>query len=113
MSQAKLLRNTPEEEAAINRGIASDPDTYELPAEEFKQLRPFPEVMAERRMGRPPKEHRKEQVSVRYDADIMAAFRDGRRVANTDEQRAADVLERASVEGGLSAKFKRRGRGRS
>jgi uncharacterized protein (DUF4415 family) len=75
MSKAKLLRNTPEEEAAINLGIASDPDTYELAAEEFKQLRPFPEVMAERRMGRPPKEHPKEQVSVRYDADVIAAFR--------------------------------------
>jgi uncharacterized protein (DUF4415 family) len=74
-NQTRLLRNTPEEDAAINRGIASDPDTYELSAEEFKQLRPLPEVMAERRMGRPPKEHPKEQVSVRYDADVIAAFR--------------------------------------
>jgi uncharacterized protein (DUF4415 family) len=75
MSKTKLIRNTPEEEAAIDRGIAADPDTYALSSGEFKTLRPFPEVMAERRMGRPPKEHPKEQVSVRYDADVIAAFR--------------------------------------
>ncbi|SAL26600.1 hypothetical protein AWB64_02199 [Caballeronia sordidicola] len=75
MSKAKLIRNTPEEEAAINRGIAADSDSAELSPEEFKALRPFPEVMAERRMGRPLKEHPKEQVSVRYDADVIAAFR--------------------------------------
>jgi uncharacterized protein (DUF4415 family) len=75
MSKTKLRRNTPEEEAAINRGIAADPDTAALSTEDMKALRPFPEVMAERRMGRPPKEHRKEQVSVRYDADVIAAFR--------------------------------------
>ncbi len=75
MSKIKLRRNTPEEEAAINRGIAADPDAASLSAQEMKALRPLPEVMAERRMGRPPKEHRKEQVSVRYDADVIAAFR--------------------------------------
>jgi uncharacterized protein (DUF4415 family) len=75
MSKIKLTRHSPEEEAAINRGIAEDPDTYELSAEEIKTMRPFPEFMAERRMGRPPKEVRKEQVSVRYDADLVAAFR--------------------------------------
>ncbi|CAH2771555.1 MAG: Uncharacterized protein conserved in bacteria [uncultured Caballeronia sp.] len=75
MSKTKLRRNTPEEDAAINRGIAADPDAAALSAQEMKALRPFPEVIAESRMGRPPKEHRKEQVSVRYDADVIAAFR--------------------------------------
>ena len=32
---------TDEEEEAINRGIALDPDTWELSDEEFKQLKPF------------------------------------------------------------------------
>ena len=74
--KTKLIMPTPEEDAEINRGIAADPDTYELSDAEFKRLRPFSEVMAERkRMGRPPKENPKEQVSVRYDADIIAAFR--------------------------------------
>jgi len=30
---------TPEEEVAINAGIAADPDTYELSDKEFTQLR--------------------------------------------------------------------------
>ena len=38
-SKRKLIMPTPEEDAAINRGIAADPDTYELGAEEFKQLK--------------------------------------------------------------------------
>lgn len=32
---------TPEEDAAINAGIAADPDTYELSDAEFAQLKPF------------------------------------------------------------------------
>ena len=36
-----LILPTDEEEAAINRGIALDPDTWELSDEEFKQLKPF------------------------------------------------------------------------
>jgi uncharacterized protein (DUF4415 family) len=75
MSKTNLRRNTPEQEAAINRGIVADPDTAALSTQEMKALCPFPAGMAERRMGRPPKEHRKEQVSVRYDADVIAAFR--------------------------------------
>ncbi len=31
---------TPEENAAIDIGIAADPDTYELSAAEFKKLKP-------------------------------------------------------------------------
>lgn len=36
----KFTRPTDEENRAINAGIAADPDTYELSAEEFKMLRP-------------------------------------------------------------------------
>ena len=35
---------TPEEEAAINAGIAADPDTFELDAEWFARARPAVEV---------------------------------------------------------------------
>jgi uncharacterized protein (DUF4415 family) len=70
----KLKRNTPEEEAAIARGIAADPDTYELTDEEIDSMEPFPEFIA-KKLGRPKLEHPKEQVSIRYDADILAAFR--------------------------------------
>jgi uncharacterized protein (DUF4415 family) len=67
----KIIMPTPEEAEAINRGIAADPDTYELSSEEIANLKP----LGAKRMGRPPKENPKEQVSVRYDADIIAAFR--------------------------------------
>lgn len=73
-----LVMPTPEEDAAINRGIAKDPDTYELSDEEFKQLRPFSERMAERRAaavkdqpeGRPLIE-----ITISYDADVLETFR--------------------------------------
>jgi len=43
-SKRKYLRNTLEEEAAINAGIAADPDTYELSDAEFKELKPLRRV---------------------------------------------------------------------
>ncbi|GAB3626670.1 hypothetical protein PTE30175_03039 [Pandoraea terrae] len=39
----KIAMPTPEEEEAINRGIAADPDTYELTEEEIRQMKPFGE----------------------------------------------------------------------
>jgi len=41
MKKTKLIKPTAQEDAAINAGIAADPDTYELSREEFKQLKPF------------------------------------------------------------------------
>jgi uncharacterized protein (DUF4415 family) len=74
MSKAKLTRNTAAEEAAIQRGIESDPDNPEWTAADFARARPFAEVM-QKRMGRPPKENPKEQVTMRYDAEVLEAFR--------------------------------------
>ncbi|UHL65766.1 BrnA antitoxin family protein [Paralcaligenes sp. KSB-10] len=59
---------TPEEDAAINAGIAADPDTYELSSAEVKQLK---------RVGRPRSESPKVALTVRYDADIIEAFKSG------------------------------------
>lgn len=70
----KFIRPTPEEDAAIARGIAADPDTYELTDAEIDAMVPFPEFVA-KKLGRPKLEHPKEQVSIRYDADILATFR--------------------------------------
>jgi uncharacterized protein (DUF4415 family) len=67
----KIIPPTPEEDAAINRGIAADPDTYELSSREIAELKP----LSAKRLGRPPKENPKEQVSVRYDVDVLTAFR--------------------------------------
>jgi uncharacterized protein (DUF4415 family) len=61
----KILINTPEEEAAINAGIAADPDTYELSDTEFKQLRP----------GRPLGSGKKVQVTLRIDSDVVERFK--------------------------------------
>ncbi|SPB12956.1 hypothetical protein NOV72_00256 [Caballeronia novacaledonica] len=49
---------TPEEEAEINRGIALDPDTWELSDEEFKQMKPYAVFMREHHphLIEPPKE---------------------------------------------------------
>lgn len=44
-----FIRNTDEEEAAIQRGIDADPDTYVPSTEEIARMRPFPELLAERR----------------------------------------------------------------
>ncbi len=50
-------------------------DSEEVPTENIKAMRPFSELIEKKRMGRPPKESRKEQISVRYDADVLDAFR--------------------------------------
>jgi len=57
---------TKAEDEAINRGIAADPDTYELGEEKLKHLR---------RVGRPKSASPKVQLTVRYDADVVSAFR--------------------------------------
>ena len=67
----KIIPPTPEEDEAINRGIAADPDTREMTRQDIAEMKP----LAARRMGRPPKERTKEQTSIRYDADILDAFR--------------------------------------
>jgi uncharacterized protein (DUF4415 family) len=63
----KLIRPTAQEEAAINAGIAADPDTYELSREEFKQLKPF-------RRGK-NKAPTKELISIRLSPDVLNRFR--------------------------------------
>jgi uncharacterized protein (DUF4415 family) len=58
---------TRKEDAAINAGIAADPDTYELPAKEFAELQPA--------RGRPKLEHPKAALTMRVDADVLAALK--------------------------------------
>jgi len=67
-SKRKLIMPTEAEDATINAGIAADPDTYELDKTEFKQLK---------RMGRPRSTSPKISLTVRYDADIIEAFKAG------------------------------------
>ena len=66
--QPRLIRNTPEEEAAIKSGIDADPDTFEPTDEQFAQMK--------RRGGRPKLAHPKVAVTVRYDAEIIERFKE-------------------------------------
>jgi len=59
---------TDEEDASINAGISSDPDTYELTTEEFTQLQPY-------KAGRPKAEITKERISIRLSPDVLASFK--------------------------------------
>jgi uncharacterized protein (DUF4415 family) len=61
-----LVLPTPEEDAAINAGIAADPDTYEASATEFKQMR---------RPGRPMGSGTKTQITLRLDTDLVEKFK--------------------------------------
>ncbi len=66
-----LILPTPEEEAAIQKGIAADPDTFEFTDEQFKKAK----------RGRPPmpEAEKKQQVTMLLDKDVIAHFKkDGR-----------------------------------
>ncbi|MCZ2897315.1 BrnA antitoxin family protein [Burkholderia thailandensis] len=69
LSKRKIVMPTDEEDAAINRGIAADPDTFEVPAEDFAKM------TRRGKRGRPPLEAPKVQLTVRYDVDIVDAFK--------------------------------------
>ena len=77
----KIRLPTPEEEAAIQRGIAADPDNPELTEEDFARMRParevVPEIVAEyeRRTRGPQKAPRKVPVTVRLDHDLVEKLR--------------------------------------
>ncbi|HIJ85573.1 MAG: hypothetical protein HW380_1455 [Magnetococcales bacterium] len=57
---------TPEENAAINEGIATDPDTYELSDAEFAKLR---------RIGHPDASVTKERITIRLSREVVEQFR--------------------------------------
>jgi uncharacterized protein (DUF4415 family) len=58
---------TAEEDAAIDAGIAADPDTHEVSAREMAQMRPL--------RGRPRVERPKESVTMRLDAEVLDALK--------------------------------------
>jgi len=89
-----------EEEARIQRQIASDPDAPEATDEQLAQARPFAEVFPElaasirRARGRPRLPAPKEAVTLRLDPRTIARFK-----AAGDDWRArmAEILEKADV----------------
>ncbi len=75
---------TPEEEAAINAGIAADPDSRELDAEWFAKAKPASEALppemyaalvAKRPRGRPKADETKVFTAIRLDADLLETFK--------------------------------------
>lgn len=70
-----LALNTPEEEAAINRGIAEDPDTYEVPSEDFKKMR----RLGERGKPRPEKSSRDASGEEKSSGDASGEEKDAPR----------------------------------
>ncbi len=72
---------TDEEEAEIQRMIASDPDNPELTEEQLAQMRPFKEVFPDlyesiqRSRGRPRVEKPREAVTLRVDPDTLKRFK--------------------------------------
>lgn len=68
----KLTKPTAREDRQINAAIARDPDTYELSASEFKELRPV-------LRGRPKAVVCKLHVNVRLDAQVVDFFKRGGR----------------------------------
>lgn len=68
-SKPKLHMPTLEEDAAIQRGIDADPETYVPTDQEFAKMKS--------RGGRPKLEHPKVAVTIRYDAEIIEHFRSG------------------------------------
>lgn len=77
-----------EEDAAINRGIAEDPDTFELDDEWYARARPvweFPELVEilqkQGKLGRPPlpEGEKKQRVTLYLDRDVVERLKaDGR-----------------------------------
>jgi uncharacterized protein (DUF4415 family) len=73
-SKRRFRLNTAAEEARIQAGIKADPDNPELTPEQLSRMRPFRELQAERRRGRPRSAVHKKPVTVRLDAEIVQFF---------------------------------------
>lgn len=67
------------EDAAINDGIAQDPDNPALTAAQISEMRPhgafMADLAAQKRRGRPIQPHPKAPVTMRLDADVLAAWK--------------------------------------
>jgi uncharacterized protein (DUF4415 family) len=66
LSPRVLVLPSPAEDAAIDAGIAQDPETYEPNALEFGMMR---------RPGRPLGSGTKTQITLRLDADVVDKFK--------------------------------------
>jgi len=96
----RLERHSDEEEAAIQRGIALDPDNPEWTAEDFALARPardvVPEIVAEYLRTRgPQKRPTKVLVSLRLERDLLERLRAS---GPGWQSRANDLLRKAVMD---------------
>ena len=78
--KAGHISPTPQEDAAINAGIAIDPDNPEWTDEDFHRAIPFDALPASlqaklRAVRGPGKKPAKVQTAIRFDPDVLAALR--------------------------------------
>lgn len=97
-------RITDEEEARIQRLIASDPDAPEATDDELAQARPFAEAfpalaeaMRKNAGGRPKAAHPKVAVSLRLDQDVVERFKS---TGPGWQSRINAALRKAALSGG-------------
>ena len=79
---SEIIIPTPEEDAAINAGIAADPDTSEANDDWFATALTSEEAVPHlltryRRTRGPQKSPTKQQIHIRLDADVVEHFRSG------------------------------------
>lgn len=95
---------TDEEEAQIQRQIASDPDNPELTDEELAKMKPFREVLPDlaasidreiAKRGRPQKDVTKKPVTIRLNPETIAKFK---ATGRGWQSRISDILDNAKPE---------------
>lgn len=94
VSKSGLIAPTETEDAAINQGIAADPDTVEITADLAARMQPL------RRRGRPTAERPKAPMTTRVDADVLDAIKHSGKGWQT---RLNDVLREAVQNGKFKA----------
>lgn len=67
-SGRELILPTDAEDAAINAGIAADPDTFQPTDDQLRQFR-------QAKPGRPPMDKPKEKITIRLSPETLEAFR--------------------------------------